>query len=131
MNLAKFALLYKTSCLFLKNINGGKEDNFHTALAGLFGGYWVFGHGRAANSSVNQQITIYVFARVVLAFAKLLVQPPGDNSLVASSYGGHGGKGLFNLSEEQQKLVQQYSWPAFAALSWAGVMWLFRFYWMA
>lgn len=128
MNLAKFALLYKSGCLLLKNVNGGKEEGIHTFLAGLFGGYWVFGHGRGAHSSVNQQIVIYVFARVVLALAKLAVQPPGDNSLVGSSYGGHGGKGVLGLNEEQLKLVQRYSWPVFASLSWAGVMWLFRFY---
>ncbi|KAK0920449.1 hypothetical protein LTR91_002598 [Friedmanniomyces endolithicus] len=127
-NLAKFALLYKSSMLALKNVNGGKEESVHTFLAGLFGGCWVFGHGRSANSSVNQQIVIYVFARVVLATAKLAVQPPGDNSLVASSYGGRGGKGLLGLSEQQLEAVRRNSWPVFASLSWASVMWLFRYY---
>ncbi|TKA44756.1 hypothetical protein B0A54_04707 [Friedmanniomyces endolithicus] len=127
-NLAKFALLYKSSMLALKNVNGGKEESVHTFLAGLFGGYWVFGHGRSANSSVNQQIVIYVFARVVLATAKLAVQPPGDNSLVAGSYGGRGGKGLLGLSGQQLEAVRRNSWPVFASLSWASVMWLFRYY---
>ena len=127
-NLARFALFYKSGCLVLKNMNGGKEDSSHSFLAGLFGGYWVFGHGRGATSSVNQQICIYVFARVVLALAKLAVQPPGDNSLVGGSYGGHGGKGVLGLSEKQLTKIQSYSWPVFASLSWASVMWLFRFY---
>ena len=128
LNLAKFALLYKSSCLVLKNVNGGKESNSHTFLAGLFGGYWVFGHGRGASSSVNQQICLYVAARVVMALAKLAVQPPGDNSLVGSSYGGHGGKGILSLSEDQIAAIQRYSWPVFASTSWALVMWLFRWY---
>jgi len=128
MNLAKFAFLYKSGCLVLKNANGGKEESVHSFLAGLFGGYWVFGHGKGASSSVNQQIVIYVFARVVLAMAKLAVQPPGDNSLVAGSYGGHGGKGVLGLKEEQLKMIRQYSWPVFASFSWASVMWLFRYY---
>ena len=128
MNLAKFAFLYKSGSLLLKNTNGGKEESFHPFLAGLFGGYWVFGHGGGANSSVNQQICIYVFARVVLALAKLAVQPPSDNSLVGGSYGGHGGKGTFRFSESQLQTIQAYSWPAFASLSWAAVMWLFRYY---
>jgi peroxisomal membrane protein 4 len=127
-NLARFAFLYKGTCLLLKNLNGGKEENSHTFLAGLFGGYWVFGHGRGATSSVNQQIVIYVFARVVLALAKLAVQPPGPNALVGSSYGQHGGKGLLGLTEDQLLAIQRYSWPVFASLSWAGVMWLFRWY---
>jgi peroxisomal membrane protein 4 len=127
-NLARFAFLYKGTCLLLKNMNGGKEDTSHTFLAGLFGGYWVFGHGRGASSSVNQQIVIYVFARTVLALAKLAVQPPGPNALVGSSYGQHGGKGLLGLNEDQLLRIQSYSWPVFASLSWAGVMWLFRYY---
>ncbi|KAK3675624.1 hypothetical protein LTR78_004708 [Recurvomyces mirabilis] len=127
-NLARFALFYKSSMLALKGVNGGKEESFHTFLAGLVGGYWVFGHGRGASSSVNQQIVIYVFARVVLAAAKLAVQPPGDNSLVGGSYGGHGGKGLLGLTGTQLEMVRRNSWPVFASLSWASVMWLFRFY---
>jgi hypothetical protein len=71
---------------------------------------------------------IYVFARVVLALAKLAVQPPGPNALVGSSYGQHGGKGLLGLTEDQLLAIQRYSWPVFASFSWAGVMWLFRWY---
>ena len=128
MNLARFALFYKAGLLALKGLNGGKEESIHTFLAGLNGGYWVFGHGRGASSSVNQQIVIYVFARVVLALAKLAVQPPGDNSLVNGDYGGHGGKGFLRLDEKQLKAIQAYSWPVFASMSWAAVMWLFRWY---
>ncbi|EGP91478.1 unnamed protein product [Zymoseptoria tritici ST99CH_1A5] len=124
-NLARFAFLYKGSMLALRKTNGGKEVGAHHFLAGLFGGYWVF--GQSANS-VNQQIVIYVFARVVLALAKLAVQPPGDNSLVGSHYGGRGGIGIFKLTPEQAATIRKYSWPAFASLSWASVMWLFESY---
>lgn len=127
-NLARFALLYKSGMLLLRKANSGKEAPFHSFLSGLHGGYWVFGHGKGAKSSVNQQIVIYVFARVVLALAKLAVQPPGDNALVGSSYGGHGGKGLLTLSEEQRAFIRRYSWPVFASMSWASVMWLFEGY---
>jgi len=126
-NLAKFAFLYKSSMLAMRNVNG-KEQSIHPFIAGLFGGYWVFGHGKAAFSSVSQQIVIYVFARVVLGMAKLAVQPPGNNTLVGGTYGGHGGKGIFGLSEEQLAIVRTRSWPVFASLSWASVMWLFRWY---
>ncbi|OQN96763.1 hypothetical protein B0A48_17187 [Cryoendolithus antarcticus] len=128
MNLAKFAFLYKGSMLALKNVNGGKEESVHAFLAGLFGGYWVFGQGGGARSSVNQQIVIYVFSRVVLGLAKMAVQPPGDNALVGGSYGGHGGKGILGLNERQLELVRNNTWPVFASMSWAGVMWLFRYY---
>jgi len=126
-NLAKFAFLYKSSMLAMKNVNG-KEQSVHPFIAGMFGGYWVFGHGKAAFSSVSQQIVIYVFARVVLGMAKLAVQPPGDNTLVGGAYGGRGGKGIFGLSEEQLAIARTRSWPVFASLSWASVMWLFRWY---
>ena len=88
----------------------------------------MFGHGKAAFSSVSQQICIYVFARVVLGMAKLAVQPPGDNTLIGGAYGGHGGKGIFGLNEEQLAIIRKRSWPVFASLSWASVMWLFRWY---
>lgn len=126
-NLAKFAFLYKSSMLAMKNVNG-KERSIHPFVAGLFGGYWVFGHGKAGFSSVSQQICIYVFARVVLGLAKLAVQPPGDNTLIGGAYGGHGGKGIFGLNEHQLSIVRQRSWPVFASLSWASVMWLFTYY---
>ena len=128
LNLAKFAVLYKGGCLALQNLNGGKEESFHSFLSGLNGGYWVFGSGRGSNSSVNQQICMYVFARVVLALAKLAIVSPSDNTLVGSSYDARGGRGFLNLNERQQDLVQQYSWPVFASMSWAGVMYLFRWY---
>jgi len=124
-NLARFAFLYKGSMIALRKTNGGKEMGAHHFLAGLFGGYWVFGQ---SSNSVNQQIVIYIFARVMLALAKLAVQPPGDNSLVGSHYGGHGGRGIFKLTPEQVAFLQKYSWPAFASLSWASVMWLFESY---
>ena len=111
-NLAKFAVLYKSACLLLKHANGGKEASAHTFLAGLFGGYWVFGHGKGASSSVNQQIVIYVFARVVLALARLAVKP---------------GHGLPLISQEgTSALINYYAWPVFAATSWGMVMHLFR-----
>lgn len=122
-NLARFAFMYKAGVLALRKTNGDKELGAHHFLAGLFGGYWVFGQSQ---NSINQQIVIYIFARVMLALAKMAIQPPGDNSLVGSSYGGRGGIGLFKLTPEQLEFVQKYSWPAFASLSWASVMWIFE-----
>ncbi len=90
----------------------GKEASPHTFLAGLIGGYAVFGRG--IQSSVNQQIVIYVFARVVLAMAKLAVQ--------RKSEGGIG------LSPAIKAKVTGNAWPVFAALSWGMVMWVFRWH---
>lgn len=99
--------------LFLKQASPGrKEHSSHAFLAGLTGGYLVFGRG--IQSSVNQQIVIYVFARVVLALAKLSVQ--------RRSEGGVG------MGREWRERVRGNAWPVFASLSWAGVMWVFRWY---
>ena len=108
-NLATFATIYKTVLLLLRNTSPeGKESSPHTFLAGLIGGYMVFGRG--IQSSVNQQIVIYVFARVVLALARLSVQRGGT------------------IPREFRERVTNNAWPVFAAVSWAGVMWLYRWH---
>ena len=108
-NLATYAMIYKTSMLLLRAASpSGKEASSHTFLAGLVGGYVVF--GRSMHSSVNQQIVIYVFARVVLALAKLAVRE---------------GSGI---SQEARTRITTNAWPVFASLSWAFVMWIFRWH---
>lgn len=90
---------------------------YDTLLAGMLGGYLVFG-GRSRRtgkiSSVNQQIVIYVFARVVLALARLAVKP---------------GSGLPLASEPgPSAAISHHAWPVFAAASWGMVMHLFRWH---
>ena len=150
-NLAKFAAIYKATCVLLKRYGAtpGKEGTSHipgkpslfprnktqhrrrrltaaikkktgaydTFLAGLVGGYVVFGRRSKRSgkvSSVSQQIVIYVFARVVLALARLAVKP---------------GRGLPVLSSPgPSALVGRYAWPVFASASWGMVMYLFRWH---
>lgn len=115
-NLARFAIVYKATCLLLKRAGGGKEGHYDSFLAGLLGGYMVFGSRTRSGkiSSVNMQICIYVFARVILALARLAVKP---------------GVGLPVVSQPQlSQRISQYAWPAFAAGSWAMVMHLFRYH---
>ncbi|PSR79443.1 putative peroxisomal membrane protein [Coniella lustricola] len=121
-NLAKFATIYKSTCLLLKHYGPGqpgKEGPYDTLVAGLLGGYVVFG-GRSRTSgrisSVNQQIVIYVFARVVLALARLAVKKGSPVSLPIIS------------SEPASSRVSYYAWPVFASMSWGLVMWLFRYH---
>ena len=112
-NLAMFAFLYKASMLVLRHaprpdVHVGKEASYDSLLAGLVGGYAVFGSG--IQSSVNQQIVIYVFARVVLALAKMAVQ---KETL---------------LAPQTKETIRNKAWPVFAATSWGAVMWLFRWH---
>ena len=70
--------------------------------------------GRGIQSSVNQQIVIYVFARVMLAWGKILVKKRNE-----------GGLGVGWAMRER---IENNAWPVFASLSWAMVMWMFRWY---
>ncbi|KAF3039308.1 hypothetical protein E8E12_000303 [Didymella heteroderae] len=107
-NLGLFALVYKTTMLFLRHTSPtGKERHYDAFLAGLLGGYTVF--GRTIHNSVSQQIVIYVFARVALALAKLAVQPRH----VAGTPGGGGGWELFGDGELRRSMIRN-GWPAFA-----------------
>ncbi|KAF8640771.1 hypothetical protein AX17_000421 [Amanita inopinata Kibby_2008] len=111
LNLAKFVTLYKTLLLIQKKFNGGKERNADTFIAGLIGGYTVFGERNA----VNEQIVLYVVSRVVASFLPRANAPyrTTSHSMVAGS---------------QVKPVPPDSryFTVFAALSWGAVMWLFR-----
>lgn len=113
-NLGLYVLVYKTALLALRALHAnGKERSADTFVAGLLGGYVVFGRG--AGETVNMQIVVYVFARVVLALAKLAV-----NSEVLG--------GVVLGGETGRDRVRGAAWPLFAAGSWGAVMWLFRWH---
>ena len=123
-NLALFATIYKSCMLVLKILNPaspGKEGPYDTFLSGLVGGYYVFGKGRAGASSVNQQIVIYVFARVVLALARLSMESPRMTSTTPTPT-----VWTQRLDESTKKRIRDNAWPVFASLSWGMVMYVFR-----
>lgn len=126
-NLGLFALVYKSTMLLLRRTNG-KEGRYDAFLAGLAGGYTVF--GRTIHSSVSQQIVIYVFARVVLAYAKLLVQPKGDAKGGHHHHGRSGGGGGWEIISDPvlAAKVRDNGWTVFASVSWALVMYVFRWH---
>ncbi|KAJ1966561.1 hypothetical protein IWQ62_002395 [Dispira parvispora] len=95
-NLGMFVTIYKTLMLLLRRWVDGKEKGYHSFLAGMVGGYIVFGE----NSSVNNQIVMYLFSRVAIGLAKLAVQ-----------------KEVINEPHQP--------FPVFAAVVWGLVMWLF------
>lgn len=54
LNLAKFVTIYKTVLLLQrKGANGGKERSWDTFVAGLVGGWFVFGNRNAVNEQVR------------------------------------------------------------------------------
>jgi hypothetical protein len=123
-NLALFCVVYKLSMMALAKGNGGKIGGVHPFIGGLISGYAVFGRSR---SQVSQQIVIYVFVRVILALAKLSIQPKVATSV--SSYGemSSGGWELLGNGELRES-VEKYAWPVFASVSWASVMWMWRWH---
>ena len=52
-NLAKFVSIYKTFLLLQEKMNGGKQRDIDTFIAGLIGGYIVFGERNAVNEQVD------------------------------------------------------------------------------
>lgn len=110
-NLTKFVTIYKSLLLMQKKMNQGKERSLDTFIAGLVGGYVVFGERNA----VNEQIVLYVVSRVVASFIPRAGTP--YNTSPGSAIAGPGVKPLPPNSKY---------FTAFSALSWAAVMWLFR-----
>ncbi|KAI1088360.1 peroxisomal membrane protein 4 [Rostrohypoxylon terebratum] len=129
-NLARFAVTYKLVCYLLKHWGAtpGKEGRYDTLLAGLVGGYAVFG-GREKRSgkinSVSMQIVVYVFARVVLALARLAVKPAAAAEGLSEGFAG--GLPFISRPDISEK-ISHYAWPVFAAASWGAVMHLFRYH---
>lgn len=112
----------------------GSTDSF---VSGLLAGYIVFGRGNKGKSSVNQQIVVYVFARVCLALAKLAISsskrrggfqagyeflPRGKGvGLLEKAFGDDG-------ADVVRRRIERAAWPVFASVSWGAVMWMFRWY---
>jgi peroxisomal membrane protein 4 len=132
---------------YLNPMNSGKEGPYDTFFAGLIGGYAVFGRGR--QGSVNKQvqthgpvtaltsfphppplyhrqtndallqIVIFVFARVMLALARLSVSTPSPSVPIPTLP-------TQLLSPQLREKIRANAWPVFASLSWAFVMFIFR-----
>lgn len=64
-NLASFVFIYK-SLMAIQKFVRGREENGHSFLAGLVGGYMVFGE----NNNINNQIVLYLFSRVLVGLPK-------------------------------------------------------------
>jgi hypothetical protein len=55
-NLAKFVTLYKVFLLVQKKMNGGKERDLDSLIAGGLGGWWVFGERTAVSQNVSSGV---------------------------------------------------------------------------
>lgn len=66
-NLATFVFLYKSILLLQKKFNGGKVHNTDTFIAGLIGGYIVFGD----RNQVNEQVRFIYHSTFLLSLIRL------------------------------------------------------------
>ncbi|KAK0233367.1 Tim17/Tim22/Tim23/Pmp24 family-domain-containing protein [Armillaria fumosa] len=108
-NLAKFVSIYKALLLLQRKANGGKERSADAFIAGLLGGYVVFGN----RTAVNEQIVLYVVSRVVSSFIPRAAAPYSSSS------------GSTSGAVRPMPPDSRY-FTVFAALSWGAVMWLFN-----
>jgi len=104
-NLMKYVALYKTLLLIQKTANGGKERGSDTFVAGLVGGYVVFGERNA----INEQVVLYICSRVIASFI------PRAASKAQSASG---------VARPIPPDSRYFS--VFAAVVWGAVMWLFE-----
>lgn len=126
-NLAKFVTLYKTFLLIQRRANRGERSS-DTFIAGLLGGYIVFGDRNAVNEQVivsspvtwiislnHSQIVLYVVSRVVASFIPRAGQPYSTSPQSLSA-----GSVVKPIPPDSRYFT------VFAALSWGAVMWLFQ-----
>lgn len=64
-NLAKFVFLYKSMMVILQRMEG-KEQHFHSFIAGVIGGYLVFGENNKINSQVGSPIRPTLPSKIVI-----------------------------------------------------------------
>lgn len=60
-NLGQFVLIYKGICCLLRNL--GVHNGIESLIAGAVGGWTSFGTSGGVSGAVNEQITLYLFAR--------------------------------------------------------------------
>lgn len=60
-NLAKFVTIYKVLLLSQKKMNGGKERDLDSLIAGGLGGWWCFGQQTAASSLNPHDVCVSVY----------------------------------------------------------------------
>ncbi|KAL1661941.1 Tim17/Tim22/Tim23/Pmp24 family-domain-containing protein [Schizophyllum commune] len=108
LNLAKFVSIYKAMLLLQRKLNGNKQRDADTFLAGLIGGWYVFGN----RTAVNEQIVLYVVSRVVASFLPRAQNPYSSTPAAPGT--------VKPLPPDSK------AFTLFAAFSWGAVMWLFE-----
>ncbi|KAL1411578.1 hypothetical protein Q8F55_002542 [Vanrija albida] len=123
LSLAKFVTIYKVLLLVQKKMNGGKERDLDTFIAGGLGGWWVFGE----RTPINEQIVLYIMSRALITLVPRLYNTSPNPPKYPFSPLPHPLPGL-TTPEANPRPIPPANQPfaLIAALSWAGVMYMFR-----
>lgn len=101
--LCKYVAIYKTLMIVQRDLfTGGKQQPYHSFIAGMIGGWYMFGD----RTAVNEQIVLYCVGRIVASFLPRAEVPPTypPNRVIP---------------------VDDKAHQIFAAVTWGTVMWLF------
>lgn len=137
LSLTSFAFSYKLLLLVLKSVEKRKTNNATDHfIAGFLGGYLVYGNQIPYfSNSISHQVTIYIFARVVLALAKLAGEELTVRIVAKQSGFPIAGTPQETVAEikkslKYKKLNQKLtntSWNFTAALTWGLIMMLWKY----
>ncbi|ORY26135.1 Tim17/Tim22/Tim23/Pmp24 family-domain-containing protein [Naematelia encephala] len=123
LNLAKFVTIYKLFLLLQKRLNGGKERDLDSLIAGGLGGWWVFGE----RTPINEQIVLYVLSRTLLSLLPRLYSTTSNPPTNPIAPLPHPLPALTSPQANPKPIPPaQTPFAIVAALSWAGVMYMFR-----
>ncbi|KAG5360874.1 Peroxisomal membrane protein 4 [Yarrowia sp. B02] len=131
-SLGSFVFIYKSILLLLKKSRGDgvanlkhiehRNHGMDAFIAGLIGGYLVF--GRESAPSLNQQIVLYVFSRVIMGFGNLLIKkvllPMWRQQQMKDGFIG----GV--SAQSRATKFRNVTWAVFASVCWGLIMYLFR-----
>lgn len=122
INLCKFVTIYKLLLILQKKLNGGKERDLDTFVAGGLGGWWVFGE----RTPINEQMVLYVLSRSLLSLLPRLYNTASPPKTPIEPL-AHPLPSLTSPQANPKPIPPaQLPFAVLAALSWASVMYMFR-----
>eukprot|EP01006_Ploeotia_vitrea_P056210 TRINITY_DN68080_c4_g3_i1.p1 TRINITY_DN68080_c4_g3~~TRINITY_DN68080_c4_g3_i1.p1 ORF type:complete len:247 (+),score=6.08 TRINITY_DN68080_c4_g3_i1:38-778(+) len=105
--LGTFVFLFKTM-LYSMEWAMSKEHPIQPFIAGLIGGWIVFGE----KTRMTEQINLYLLSRILMALAKVILQKCKNGGVVEED-------------GPLSSLISRYGFKIFASVVWGFVMWLF------
>jgi len=123
LNLCKFVTIYKVLLLLQRKMNGGKERDLDTLIAGGIGGWWCF----SERTAINEQIVLYVMSRTIMSLLPRLYSSSPNPPRNPVQPLPHPLPTLTSPAANPRPIpIAPVPFAVIATLSWAGVMYMFR-----